>query len=86
MAGKKYNDATRRYDRSMMHDPEQGVELVKSLASAKFDESVEVAIRLGAVEEMAGRLLALEEAFREVGGRTPPHQAGDSLSETGREG
>ena len=25
MAGKKYNDATRRYDRSMMHDPEQGV-------------------------------------------------------------
>ena len=57
MAGKKYNDATRRYDRSMMHDPEQGVELVKSLASAKFDESVEVAIRLGVDPRKADQMV-----------------------------
>ena len=57
MAGKKYNDATRRYDRAMMHDPEQGVELVKSLASAKFDESVEVAIRLGVDPRKADQMV-----------------------------
>ena len=31
----------------MMHEPDQALELVKSLASAKFDESVEIAVRLG---------------------------------------
>ncbi|MEM7096594.1 MAG: 50S ribosomal protein L1 [Actinomycetota bacterium] len=47
MAGKRYNDATKRYDRSRLHQPDEAIELVKSLSSAKFDETVELVIRLG---------------------------------------
>ena len=45
--GKKYEDAARRYDRQRQFAPREALGLVKSLASAKFDESVELAIRLG---------------------------------------
>jgi large subunit ribosomal protein L1 len=47
MAGKRYNDAAKRFDRTRLHAPDEAIELVKSLASAKFDESVELVIRLG---------------------------------------
>ena len=49
---KKYVDATRRYDRDHMHSPSEAIDLVKTLASAKFDESVEVAVRLGAARDL----------------------------------
>ena len=39
--GKKYSDATKRFDREHLHGPSEAVELVKSLANAKFDESIE---------------------------------------------
>jgi large subunit ribosomal protein L1 len=45
--GKKYSDATKRYDRDHLHGPTEALDLVKSLASAKFDESVDVALVLG---------------------------------------
>src|SRR5947209_12882704 len=45
--GKKYTDAARRFDRQRLYGPGEGLELVKSLAYAKFDESVELAVRLG---------------------------------------
>jgi large subunit ribosomal protein L1 len=45
--GKRYRDALRRFDREALHSPAEAVELVKSLASAKFDESVELAVQLG---------------------------------------
>jgi large subunit ribosomal protein L1 len=45
--GKKYTDAARRFDRQRMYGPGEALELVKSLAYAKFDESVELAVRLG---------------------------------------
>ena len=57
MSGKKYDDATRRYDRQMMHEPDQALELVKSLASAKFDESVEIAVRLGVDPRKADQMV-----------------------------
>ena len=57
MSGKKYDDATRRYDHQLMHEPEQALELVKSLASAKFDESVEIAIRLGVDPRKADQMV-----------------------------
>ena len=47
MAGKKHLDAVRRYDRQALHEPDAAFELVKSMASAAFDESVEIAFRLG---------------------------------------
>lgn len=40
-------DAERRYDRETLYSPTDAVELVKSLAFAKFDESVDIAFQLG---------------------------------------
>ena len=45
--GKKYIDALKRYNRDEEYTPTQACELIKQTASAKFDETVEVAIRLG---------------------------------------
>jgi large subunit ribosomal protein L1 len=45
--GKRLTDATKRFDRQALHSPGEAVDLVKSLAAAKFDESVELAVRLG---------------------------------------
>lgn len=57
MAGKKYKDATRRYDRDAMHEPAQALDLVKNLASAKFDESVELTVRLGVDPRKADQMV-----------------------------
>ena len=40
--GKKYQDAMRRYDRAAQHEADEALELVKSLATAKFDESIAI--------------------------------------------
>lgn len=45
--GKKHVEAREKVDRDRSYDLHEALELVKSLASAKFDESVEVAVRLG---------------------------------------
>lgn len=45
--GRKYLEATRLIDRQATYDPTQAIDLVKQAARAKFDETVEVAVRLG---------------------------------------
>ena len=45
--GKKYNAAAQRRDIDTNYQPRQALELVKTGAFAKFDETVEVAVRLG---------------------------------------
>ena len=45
--GKKFIDATRRFDRAQVHSPAEALGLVKSLSSRNFDETVEAAFRLG---------------------------------------
>jgi large subunit ribosomal protein L1 len=45
--GKKYQEAVKLIDRDKVYEPLEAVELVKKAATAKFDESVEVAVRLG---------------------------------------
>ena len=47
MTGKKYADALKRFDRDQQFSPTEAIELVKSLAPAKFDETVEMVARLG---------------------------------------
>ncbi len=44
--GKKYKEAMGKFDQMEQYPAEKGVELVKELAFAKFDESIEVAVRL----------------------------------------
>ena len=55
--GKKYTDAARRYDRENLHSSAEAVALVKTLASAKFDETVEVAVRLGVDPRKADQMV-----------------------------
>ncbi len=55
--GKKYTDATRRYDRDHLHSPSEALELAKSLGSAKFDESVDVVVRLGVDPRKADQIV-----------------------------
>ena len=45
--GKRYNAAAQQVDRENLYDPAEALELVKSVASAKFDETVEIHLRLG---------------------------------------
>lgn len=45
--GKKYQEAAKRVDRTNLYDVAEAIALVKENATAKFDESVEVAFKLG---------------------------------------
>jgi large subunit ribosomal protein L1 len=45
--GKKYRAAAKGRDEAAVYQPKQALELVKKSAFAKFDETVEVAVRLG---------------------------------------
>ncbi|AEF93105.1 ribosomal protein L1 [Desulfotomaculum nigrificans CO-1-SRB] len=45
--GKKFQEALKQFDRNTLYDPAEAMELVKKAAPAKFDETVEVAFRLG---------------------------------------
>jgi large subunit ribosomal protein L1 len=45
--GKKYTDAKKLIDATKLYDPEEAVSLVKQLSKAKFDETIEMSIRLG---------------------------------------
>jgi large subunit ribosomal protein L1 len=55
--GKKYIDALKRYDREQLFTPSEALDLVKSLAAAKFDESVELAVRLGVDPRKADQMV-----------------------------
>jgi large subunit ribosomal protein L1 len=45
--GKKYVDAAKRFDRTRTYVPGEALDLVRSLAPGSFDETVEMAVRLG---------------------------------------
>jgi large subunit ribosomal protein L1 len=45
--GRRHREALARVDREREHQPSEAVALVKSLAGAKFDESVEIHVRTG---------------------------------------
>jgi large subunit ribosomal protein L1 len=55
--GKKYTDASKRFDRDQLFTPAEAVELVKGLGTAKFDESIELAMRLGVDPRKADQIV-----------------------------
>jgi large subunit ribosomal protein L1 len=55
--GKRYTDAVRRFDRQQQHGPGEAVDLVKSLAPARFDETVELAVNLGVDPRKADQIV-----------------------------
>jgi len=45
--GKKYLEAAEKVDRTVLYSPEEAIALLKQVAPAKFDETVELHLRLG---------------------------------------
>ncbi|MCR5000162.1 MAG: 50S ribosomal protein L1 [Lachnospiraceae bacterium] len=45
--GKKYTEAAKQVDRSVLYEPADAIALVKKAATAKFDETIECHIRTG---------------------------------------
>jgi large subunit ribosomal protein L1 len=55
--GKRYRNAAKQVDEAARYQPSQAIELVKATAFAKFDETVEVAVRLGVDPRHADQLV-----------------------------
>jgi len=68
---KRYNTATKNIDRNQAYELEQGVELLKKSASTKFDESIDMAIRLGVDPKKADQMVRGTVAL--------PHGTGKSV-------
>ncbi|MBP2642017.1 MAG: rplA [Firmicutes bacterium] len=45
--GKKYQEVAKLVEKDKLYDPEEAIALIKTMSTAKFDETVEVAVRLG---------------------------------------
>jgi len=45
--GKNYQEAVKAFDRTALYEPAEALAVVKKVAKAKFDETVEVAFKLG---------------------------------------
>ncbi len=55
--GKRYLDATKRYDRERHYTADEAIDVVKSLATAGFDETVEAVVRLGVDPRKADQMI-----------------------------
>jgi len=55
--GKRYSDATKRYDRERHHSADEAIGVVKTLATARFDETIEAVIRLGVDPRKADQMI-----------------------------
>ncbi|HVB92126.1 MAG TPA: 50S ribosomal protein L1 [Acidimicrobiales bacterium] len=55
--GKKYSQALSQVDREALYGVTEAVDLVKTLSTAKFDETVEMAVRLGVDPRKADQIV-----------------------------
>lgn len=69
--GKKYKEAIAKFDRLKFYDLEEAIELAKSVAFAKFDETVDAAIKLGVDPRHADQMVR--------GSVTLPHGTGKQV-------
>jgi large subunit ribosomal protein L1 len=68
--GKRYSDLLKRFDRQRLYGPIEAIDLAKSLASAKFDETIEMALRLGVDPRRADQIVRGSLALPAGTGRT----------------
>lgn len=54
---KQYRDNAQKYDRDRLHSDEEAVAIIKSLGTKKFDETVDVVIRLGVDPRKADQMI-----------------------------
>jgi len=57
MSGKKFADALKTFDRDHMYMPKEAVTHAKNTATAKFDESIDLVIRLGVDPRKADQMV-----------------------------
>jgi large subunit ribosomal protein L1 len=55
--GKRYDQAAALVDRDRLHVPDEAIKLIKEFPETKFDETVEVAIRLGVDPRKADQMV-----------------------------
>ena len=55
--GKKFTDAAKRFDREQLHSAAEAIDLAKGLSNRNFDETVEIAIRLGVDPRKADQMV-----------------------------
>ena len=82
--GKKYDDAAKKYDRDQLFSPAEAVEIVRGLGTATFDESVELAMRLGVDPRKADQVVRGTVALPSGTGkdvRVAVFAAGDAAAE-----
>jgi large subunit ribosomal protein L1 len=70
MPGKKHADALKKLDRTKLYEPLEAVGLLKELAYAKFDETVEVHIRTGVDPRHADQVVRGSATLPAGSGRT----------------
>ena len=68
--GKKYTASLEKLDREHLYSPVEAVALVKELAPAKFDETVELAVRLGVDPRKADQIVRGTLSLPAGSGRT----------------
>ncbi len=68
--GKRYAAALGRFDRERLYSPAEAVDLLKSFTTASFDETVELAVRLGVDPRKADQIVRGTLALPAGTGRT----------------
>ncbi len=87
--GKNYEAAVERFDRQHLHSVGEAVDLVKELAHGKFDETVELAVRLGVDPRKADQIVRGTLSLPHGTGRTVRvvvFAAGDAAAEARQAG
>ncbi len=55
--GKQYNDNAKKYDRDRLHSDDEAIAIVKSLGGKRFDETVDLVVRLGVDPRKADQMV-----------------------------
>lgn len=55
--GKRYQEALELYDRQKLYRPKEAVEIIKKMPASRFDDTVEVAFRLGVDPRKADQMI-----------------------------
>jgi large subunit ribosomal protein L1 len=82
--GKRYDDAAKRFDRALLHAPNEALSVVTTLAKAGFDETVEAVFRLGVDPRKADQIVRGTVGLPSGTGRTTRvavFAAGDAAAE-----
>jgi large subunit ribosomal protein L1 len=68
--GKRYEDSLKSFDREATYAPADAIKILKELPAAKFDETVEVALRLGVDPRKADQMVRGTVSLPKGTGRT----------------